>query len=1024
MSLVGEKHYLSNSTHKQFITTLYLVMILLLPTLLWSQRWFEDSKQYTVDDGLPTLDIYHAIQDQEGYLWIATDVGIARFDGYEFEVLTMRDGLSNNNILRLEEGESGNIFLNSIGPLSVLENGVPRILDLPELRGPKYSYDLASSAEGGLWLNHGYRILYLGPDMEPRPLPTPIATPEYQSPRIIQKTENDTVLIYSGTQLYFTYNDQLLDSLSLPGPLCNANYLCYKYTSAGVYFVNTEGLQFWSFLDNEIRVLDDEVDIGMELDIEGNQLFLLHSNYGLRIYDIDGNEVHISQKFSPSDYCLSYLLDFEGNLWIVTLGDGIFFYPQQQIQSDAIPLPEGQRRISKLAIYENQLYLGTYEGQIYTFESEARSAEYWTPSIGREDAIFDRITDIVHSPETGLLVGKDSGIYHLSGDSLQRISSLTVKDLCLNPDLGLTISTQHGCLYLNKSQLDYRLNIPQNDENWVEKNATAITDTRGYSSHIAMDGTIWVYSTEEGLISYNSGVSKPWKKQSSVFSVHINDMLELPDSTMVFATHGEGLILLKNGDFWVIDQVEQLPSNIVNALYTENGNLWVGTNRGVAQLMEIDRERRYFQINVYNRNDGLLTENVSDLVVWNNQVLLGTRSGLLRLPLQQEPHQEVYPRIVLNRAEANGDQLDLNEQSKLQHNQNNISFQFFGISFRSKGKIRYRYRLKGYDQDWASTASREMTYHNLSPGEYTFEVHAIDYKGLVSTQPATISFSITPHFTQRVIFWIFVVLASIGLLFGGVHSYLSIRERNVLSKLVAEKTASLDRRVVELARSNEELEQFAHAASHDLRSPLRNVASFVQLLDRKAKERLLEEEREYIDLAIRGVKGMEQTIDDLLKVARIDQYNENKERLNFATIVEEIKEANLNLIQEQDASIILETGFPDLFFSKVNALQLLQNLIINGITYRSEDPPIIRLACRDNGLEWIFSIADNGIGIAPEFQQKIFGLFHRLHHPKDIPGTGIGLAICKKIVERNGGKMSVRSETGKGATFFFSIPKQ
>ncbi|MEL6971881.1 MAG: ATP-binding protein, partial [Bacteroidota bacterium] len=94
-----------------------------------------------------------------------------------------------------------------------------------------------------------------------------------------------------------------------------------------------------------------------------------------------------------------------------------------------------------------------------------------------------------------------------------------------------------------------------------------------------------------------------------------------------------------------------------------------------------------------------------------------------------------------------------------------------------------------------------------------------------------------------------------------------------------------------------------------------------------------------------------------------------------------------------------------------------------AITYRSADTPIIRLSCHDKEQEWIFKVVDNGIGIAPEFQQKIFGLFHRLHHPKDIPGTGIGLAICKKIVERNGGKMGVQSEAGKGATFFFTIPK-
>ena len=239
-----------------------------------------------------------------------------------------------------------------------------------------------------------------------------------------------------------------------------------------------------------------------------------------------------------------------------------------------------------------------------------------------------------------------------------------------------------------------------------------------------------------------------------------------------------------------------------------------------------------------------------------------------------------------------------------------------------------------------------------------------------------------------------------------------------------EKTAKLDHQLRQLARSNEELEQFARAASHDLKSPLRNVASFVQLLDRRANKRLDSEEREFIDLAIQGVKGMERTIDDLLKVSRIDQDNEDKEVLNFREVIEEIKQANQLLFEEQNAEVIIETPLPDLLFSKVNAYQLLQNLIVNAITYRAEDDPVIRIACEEHDNGWVFSVKDNGMGIAPEFQKQIFEIFNRLHHSKDIPGTGIGLAICKKIVERNGGTMSVYSEAGHGATFFFSIPKQ
>ncbi len=1000
------------------------MIVLLFPTFLFAQRWSEAPKQYTVDDGLPTMDVYHIQQDQKGYLWIGTDVGVARFNGYDFDLFTMGDGLPNNDVIRIREDQQGRIWMNSIGPLWVLENEIPQTFKLSNPPNNKRNFDFIESAEGGFWFNYGYEIAYIGPDFSPVPLPEHISQPTELGRRCIVEGLNDTVVICSNEQLYFTFNEHIVDSLSLPESFHSKLDHCFAYTKSGFYFVNEDGLQYWSFHEDQSWVLDAEIDKGLEMRIEGTQLFLLHPNYGLRIYNMeqDGN-CSLSQQFFPANFSNSYLLDFEGNLWITALGNGVFFYPRQLVESNATVLPKEHQRLNKLHINQDLLIMGTFNGRLYTYDPESRNTELWIESIDPKNTIFDRVMDITRLRDGTIIFGKDTGLFTVENDTIRKIASLVIKAINTDNENGLVIQTSRGCFHLTAAQLTTWRKKPVRTLRRAMESSTSITQSRGYSTYVASDGTIWIDNTEQGLLSYSDGHLTKWKPKSNIFGVHINQMLELPDSTMVFGTHGEGLILMKNGDFWVINKVEQLPSSIVNALFLDGERLWVGTNRGIAQLTDIDLRKRQFKINVYNRNDGLLTEDIADLVVWKNQLMLGTQSGLLTLPLKQKVNQDVQPRIILKRVEANGYELALTEQEKLTYNQNNLRFQFLGISFRSEGNVRYRYRLQGYDQDWASTSDREILYHNLTPGAYTFEVQAIDYKGQISTSSAQVSFQIAPHFTQRIGFWVILILIAIGLLIGSIHSYLSIRERNTLSKLVQEKTATLDQRVKDLARSNEELEQFAHAASHDLRSPLRNVANFVQLLDRKAKDRLQIEEKEYIDLAIRGVKGMEQTIDDLLKVARIDQYDEHKEWLNFATIVEEIKEANYSLIKAQNATIILENDFPDLFFSRVNALQLLQNLILNGITYRSEDFPFIRLSCQSNGKDWTFRVVDNGIGIAPEFQQKIFGLFHRLHHPKDIPGTGIGLAICKKIVERNGGKMGVLSEVGKGATFFFNIPK-
>ena len=174
---------------------------------LWGQRWSEIPEQYTVDDGLPTLDCYHLYQDEAGFLWIGTDIGVTRFDGYDFESLTMRDGLSNNDVIRIREDQQGRIWLNSIGPPSVIENGEVRILNLPELDTLKLGFDFLESVEGGFWFNYSSSFHYVGPDQTTRPTPKALLGPTPGSSRSMEKLEDGRILVYNGRKIYTTWND-------------------------------------------------------------------------------------------------------------------------------------------------------------------------------------------------------------------------------------------------------------------------------------------------------------------------------------------------------------------------------------------------------------------------------------------------------------------------------------------------------------------------------------------------------------------------------------------------------------------------------------------------------------------------------------------------------------------------------------------------------------------------------------------------------------------------------------------------
>jgi len=232
----------------------------------------------------------------------------------------------------------------------------------------------------------------------------------------------------------------------------------------------------------------------------------------------------------------------------------------------------------------------------------------------------------------------------------------------------------------------------------------------------------------------------------------------------------------------------------------------------------------------------------------------------------------------------------------------------------------------------------------------------------------------------------------------------------------------LARQAEKLASSNAELEQFAYVASHDLQEPLRMVASYTQLLARRYKGKLSAEADEFIGFAVDGATRMQQLILDLLSYSRLTTKGNT---LNFMQAEAACHAALENLhasIKESNAKVTVGT-LPGVFADATQLTQLFQNLIGNAIKYRNERKPEISVTAEPSGTEWVFSVRDNGIGIEPQYSERIFQMFQRLHTRAEYSGTGIGLAVCRKIVERHGGKIRVESQLGKGSTFLFTIPR-
>ncbi len=250
-------------------------------------------------------------------------------------------------------------------------------------------------------------------------------------------------------------------------------------------------------------------------------------------------------------------------------------------------------------------------------------------------------------------------------------------------------------------------------------------------------------------------------------------------------------------------------------------------------------------------------------------------------------------------------------------------------------------------------------------------------------------------------------------------THLLFVSRNITMRKLAEE--EIARQKVELKRSNEELQQFAYVASHDLQEPLRMVGCFVQLLEKKYKDKLDEDANEYIHFSVDGIKRMQSMLHGLLDYSRISTRDYKYLPTDINKVIENVKE-NLMLPIEDNAAKINVDRLPVVNSDENQMVRLFQNLLSNAIKYRRDEVPVIKISAQKTENEYIFSVSDNGIGIKEDYFERIFSIFQRLHTRETYPGDGLGLAICKKIIERHSGRIWVESEPGKGSTFKFSIP--
>lgn len=269
---------------------------------------------------------------------------------------------------------------------------------------------------------------------------------------------------------------------------------------------------------------------------------------------------------------------------------------------------------------------------------------------------------------------------------------------------------------------------------------------------------------------------------------------------------------------------------------------------------------------------------------------------------------------------------------------------------------------------------------------------------------------------------IFSIVASILLILGLINLFIRFREKKAANKLLESQKGAIEIQNQRLTQSNSDLRQFAYVASHDLREPVRTIRSYLQLLQKRLGKDLTEKGKEYIDFAIDGALRMDRLLRELLLYSRIGRENLPYESIDLNEVIDSVKDNLYQQIEENEA-IILVDHLPMIKAQPVRMIQLFQNLISNSIKFRGVETPLIRISYSSTNTHHQISVKDNGIGIEEQFQEKVFTIFQRLHTQEEYEGTGIGLALSKRIIEQHGGEIRFESQGGMGTCFHITLAK-
>lgn len=887
-------------------------------------------KRYAVEDGLASSVVYDILQDSKGFIWLATDAGLCKFNGTYFTTYTTREGLSDNDVLNLYEDSKGRIWLLTFSgiPSYILNEKIYSFRSHPEFRDFRQNslaIDTFEDRYGNIWIStiSGGIIKFTGNNV------IRIGTNKVMHPGGFYKVDTDENIWINSRDGYSLIKGDIISSKPVvnSGRQRFANMVSF---AGKTYALGHEKKEIVLATDSALipvmystELFSGTVDIH-RLTADGDYLWACTSRGAIRF---SGSDLSAADRkyYLEGKLITDMLRDKEGNLWFATLGEGLYFLPGENMLNYTVSSGLPNDRLTCIAAdTSGNIWLGTLDGSIIKFNDKKNISAVLLPSENMGGKVYDIL---IHS-KGSIYCGGDR-LFEISNDRVRPIHQIagSVKSIARGGDNYTYTATSYGVFKVN-GDTAYEIG----GKYGINRAMSVFADKQN---------VLWI-GTHQGFYSLKNDSMVYYGDKYSLLRNRIIDIESSGEGALWIATHDKGIVRIKDEQLLHITRSEGLLSDICNDIFIDSDdNIWLATNRGLSKI-SVD-EKNSIRLRNYTSNDGLPGDEVSGVYKSGNKIWAATLKGLSIF--EEEGSSSIPPPVYITSVEIDDTLAALRGRYELSYKMSDLKIRFIGLSYKSRGNIRYRYKMEGLDKDWSYTNFTEARYPTLPPGEYIFRVIASNKDGVWSAAPAEFYIIIHPPVWQT---WWFRTCGGI-LLLAGIGGLFTWRARAIRKK--EQHKAELQRRMAELKLTALRSQMNPHFIFNSLTS----IRRFIHKNDEQAAGRYLTDFAHLLRMILNNSDREFVTLKEEIQILRT--YLEF-EALRFNDRFE-------YRISVDDAIDESEIDIPPLMIQPY-----VENAIQHGIAHLVDRKGILSIRFILENAILVCVIEDNGIGRAEAMKLK------------------------------------------------------